>query len=71
VNAFHERARRFLLKSWRDEQLRAGELLWSSIGEGLAGDPVLTGHPISLDRAASVVRCSAGALARWSVSSGA
>ncbi len=35
VNAFHERARRFLLKSWRDEQLRAGELLWSSIGEGL------------------------------------
>jgi hypothetical protein len=35
VQAFSARARRFLLTTWRDEQLRAGDLLWSTVEEGL------------------------------------
>jgi hypothetical protein len=34
VNAFCQRARRFMLNTWRDEEIQAGELVWSTIDGG-------------------------------------
>jgi hypothetical protein len=35
VKAFEDRARRFVLSTWSDDRLRAGDFLWTSVADGL------------------------------------